>query len=51
MRMSTNMCAAGLATVFCAVEPKAGKHFTQVTRNRKGPRVCEDAFTNREGLP
>ena len=27
----------GTANVFCAVEPKAGKHFTRVTKNRKGP--------------
>ena len=27
----------GTANVFCGVEPKAGKHFTRVTKNRKGP--------------
>ncbi|PIP81483.1 MAG: hypothetical protein CO113_19515 [Elusimicrobia bacterium CG_4_9_14_3_um_filter_62_55] len=27
----------GTANVFCAVEPKAGKYFTRVTKNRKGP--------------
>jgi hypothetical protein len=27
----------GTANVFCAVEPKAGRHFTRVTQNRKGP--------------
>ena len=27
---------AGTANVFCAVEPKAGRHFTYVTKNRKG---------------
>lgn len=27
----------GTANVFCAVEPKAGRHFTRVTKNRKGP--------------
>lgn len=27
----------GTANVFCAVEPKGGRHFTKVTRNRKGP--------------
>jgi len=27
----------GTANVFCAVEPKAGRHFTRVTPNRKGP--------------
>jgi transposase len=27
----------GTANVFCAVEPKAGRHFTKVTPNRKKP--------------
>ncbi len=27
---------AGTANVFCAVEPKGGRHFTYVTKNRKG---------------
>lgn len=27
----------GTANVFCAVEPKAGKHFTKPTKNRKKP--------------
>jgi hypothetical protein len=27
----------GTANVFCGVEPKAGRHFTRVTKNRKGP--------------
>ena len=31
----------GTANVFCAVEPKAGKHITQVTKNRKGPKFAK----------
>src|SRR3989344_2121246 len=31
----------GTANVFCAVEPKAGKHFTKVTKNRKGPEFAK----------
>lgn len=31
----------GTANVFCAVEPLAGKHFTKVTRNRKGPEFAK----------
>ena len=27
----------GTANVFCAVEPKAGRHFTKVTKTRKNP--------------
>lgn len=27
----------GTCNVFCGVEPKAGRHFTKVTKNRKGP--------------
>lgn len=27
---------AGTANVFCAVEPRGGRHFTYVTKNRKG---------------
>lgn len=27
----------GTANVFCGVEPRAGRHFTQATPNRKGP--------------
>ncbi len=31
----------GTANVFCGVEPKAGRHFTQVTINRSSPRFAE----------
>lgn len=31
----------GTANVFCAVEPKAGKHFTKVTPNRKAPKFAQ----------
>jgi hypothetical protein len=31
----------GTANVFCGVEPKAGRHFTQVTVNRSSPRFAE----------
>jgi len=31
----------GTANVFCAVEPKFGKHFTYVTENRKGPEFAK----------
>ena len=31
----------GTANVFCAVEPKAGRHFTRATKNRKGPEFAK----------
>jgi hypothetical protein len=31
----------GVVNVFCAVEPKAGRHFTKVTKNRKHPEFAE----------
>ena len=31
----------GTANVFCAVEAKAGRHFTKVTANRKSPEFAE----------
>jgi len=31
----------GTANVFCAVEPKAGRHFTKVTATRKSPEFAE----------
>ena len=31
----------GTANVFCAVEPRAGRHLTRVTRNRKGPEFAK----------
>lgn len=30
----------GTANVFCAVEPKAGRHFTKPTKNRKKPEIA-----------
>ena len=30
----------GTANIFCAVEPKAGKHITKVTKNRKAPQFA-----------
>ncbi|MBI2070043.1 MAG: IS630 family transposase [Elusimicrobia bacterium] len=32
---------SGTANVFCAVEPKAGRHITKVTKNRKGPQFAK----------
>lgn len=34
----------GTANVFCAVEPKAGRHFTFVTPNRTGPEFAKALF-------
>ena len=34
----------GTANVFCAVEPKAGRHFTFVTPNRSGPEFAQALF-------
>lgn len=34
----------GTANVFCAVEPKAGRHFTFVTPNRSGPEFAKALF-------
>jgi hypothetical protein len=31
----------GTANVFCAVEPKAGRHLTKATKNRKGPEFAK----------
>jgi len=31
----------GTANIFCIVEPKAGRHFTHATRNRKAPRFAD----------
>lgn len=33
----------GTANVFCVTEPKAGRHMTTVTRNRKGPQFAKMA--------
>ncbi len=32
----------GTANVFCAVEPKAGRHFTRVTPNRSAPEFAKE---------
>jgi len=31
----------GTANAFCAVEPKAGRHFTKITKNRKAPEFAK----------
>ena len=31
----------GTANAFCGVEPKAGRHFTKITRNRKAPEFAK----------
>jgi hypothetical protein len=31
----------GTANVFCAIEPKAGRHLTKATKNRKGPEFAK----------
>ena len=39
----------GTANAFCAVEPKAGRHFTKITKNRKGwqfARVIEEIVSS-----
>ena len=33
----------GTANIFCAVEPKAGKHITKATKNRKAPQFARMA--------
>jgi transposase len=35
----------GTANIFCVVEPKAGRHFTRVTENRKGPQFASMLFS------
>ena len=37
LKRDSEYVRCGTANVFCGVEPKAGRHFTKVTRNRKGP--------------
>jgi hypothetical protein len=34
----------GTANVFCGVQPKAGRHFTKVTRNRSSPEFSDYRF-------
>lgn len=31
----------GTANAFCAIEPKKGRHFVQITKNRKAPQFAE----------
>lgn len=40
----------GTANVFCGVEPKAGKHFTKVTKSRKKPDFARSAARHRACL-
>ena len=35
---TTSTCGQGTANVYCIVEPKAGRHLTHATRDRKAPR-------------
>ena len=37
LKRDSEYVRCGTANVFCAVDPKAGKHFTKVTKNRKAP--------------
>jgi hypothetical protein len=41
----------GTANVFCAVEPKAGKHFTLTTPNRSAPQLAQALDTIIAGYP
>jgi transposase len=41
----------GTANVFCAVEPKAGRHFTLPTPNRSGPEFAQALETVVSGYP
>lgn len=41
----------GTANVFCAVEPKAGRHITKVTKNRKGPQFAKMAAGIEKAYP
>lgn len=40
-RLDSEYRREGTANVFCGVEPKAGRHFTQVTPNRCSPRFAD----------
>jgi len=40
LKRDSEYVRCGTANVFCAVEPKAGKHFTKVTKNRKAPKFA-----------
>jgi transposase len=39
-RRDSEYIRCGTANIFCVVEPKAGRHFTRVTKNRKGPQFA-----------
>jgi len=39
-RRDSEYVRCGTANIFCAVESKAGRHFTRVTKDRKGPRFA-----------
>src|SRR5215471_5896288 len=41
----------GTANVFCAVEPKAGRHFTCATPDRSGFQFAQVAVTFGHGIP
>jgi transposase len=39
-RRDAEYVRCGTANIFCVVEPKAGRHLTRVTENRKGPQFA-----------
>ncbi len=41
----------GTANVFCGVQPKAGRHFTKVTRDRSSPKFAEYLLDLAEHYP
>lgn len=43
-RLDSEYERRGTANVFCAVEPKAGRHFTFVTPDRSGPEFAKALF-------
>ena len=43
-RRDASIARCGTANVFCAVEPKAGRHFTRVTADRSGPQFAQAVF-------
>ncbi len=43
-RFDSEYQRCGTANVFCAVEPKAGRHLTFVTPNRSGPEFAQALF-------
>ena len=40
----------GSCNVFCIVEPRAGRHLTYVTKNRRATGVCKGDKENREAV-